>query len=139
MLPDYDDIRSLIDRKPDWFDDNGVPRYAPFHPNMLGVYDRFAIYAEIGCQHCDERFHVGVGTPDLVLRAGEAYRYTLEELAGGFHYGDPPRHSDERNRSCVGDTMNCDDHRIIEAWTRSRRGDWERMPDLEGPIYDEDD
>lgn len=133
MLPSYEDIRSLIDREPDWFDGNGTPRYRPFHPRMLGVYDRYAVLVEIACQACHKAFKVGVGETRYDLFP-EPHWNTLESLAEGFHYGDPPRHD-----GCVGYTMNCEDVRVLEAWRSVMRGDaeWERVPDLERPIDQE--
>ena len=50
MLPDYSDILDAAGRQPDWWTHDGVPRFAPFTPPMLGVYDEFALLAEIACQ-----------------------------------------------------------------------------------------
>jgi hypothetical protein len=111
MLPDYDDIRSLIDREPDWFDTHGVPRYRPFEPKMLGVYDQWTLLVEIACQECGQRFLVGGGSESFEL-ANRGIELTLEYVAATFHYGDPPRHD------CVGDTMNCLEVRKVEAWRK---------------------
>lgn len=138
MKPDYADIRALTDREPDWFDENGAPRYAPFEPDMLGVYDKFALLVEIACQSCGKKFLVAQGWPSWGTQINyeslvvEGKKYSLEELADGYHYGDPPRHDD----CAAGDTMNCVDLRIVEAWERSdwKRGVgyvWERRPDIE--------
>lgn len=123
MLPDYSDIRERIDADPAWFDGYGVPRYADFTPDMLGVYDVFALLLEIECQSCRRRFLVGEGWPRYSL-VGEPRFYNLEELASGYHYGDPPRHQ------CGGDSMNCVDLRIVEAWERSGQ-EWSRRDDVE--------
>lgn len=115
MLPDYDDIRKAAgDKTPLWYDGNGVPRYAPFTPQMLGIYDDFALLVEIKCQSCGEHFLVGEGwTRHHILMAKgevEIVTRTLRKLAENYHYGDPPRHG------CVGDTMGCIEVRIVEAW-----------------------
>jgi hypothetical protein len=135
MLPDYADIRALApDREPDWWDNDGVPRYAPFHPDMLGVYDRWAILAEIGCQGCDRRLLVGCGWSIY-----DRYRYaragdppveppTLARLAETFGYGDPPIHR------CIGDTMSTYPTRIVQAWSRTSGSDWARDPVCEGAV-----
>ena len=132
MLPDYADIRALTDRAPDWFDGDGVPRYAPFTPDMLGVYDKFAVLVTIGCQGCRTTFLVGTGVPSYSLWGGEPKMWTLPELAENFHYGDPPRHG-----GCVGETMQCEDYRIVEAW-EMRRGEyeWVRVPESEKELGD---
>lgn len=150
MLPDYDDIREAVgrDRPPLWFDGGGVPRYAPFTTQMLGVYDDFALLVRIECQSCQQRFLVGTGWTRFSLRRDPVEEWTLEALAERYHYGDPPIHG------CVGDTMNCVDLEIMEAWekvgeTEERESptgskynvytvlpEWTRRPDLEKHIED---
>ncbi len=116
MLPSYSDIRALTDAEPIWFDRNGVPRYAAFHPSLLGVYDKYAVLAEIECQACGERILIGEGRPKHVIHmaAGkpEILEQELSQMAHGFVYGDPPRHG------CPGggETMSCIERRIVEAW-----------------------
>ena len=118
MLPSYADIRALTDQAPIWFDERGVPRYAPFHPSLLGVYDRYAVLAEIECQSCGERLLVGVGRPEhLFCRTNgktEIVVQSLDWLAKDFVFGDPPRHD------CpgAGESMSCIERRIVEAWER---------------------
>lgn len=130
MLPSYSDIRALTDAQPLWFDRNGVPRYAPFHPSMLGVYDRFAVLAEIECQSCGERFAIGEGRPKHVIHMvrgePEIIEQDLEKMARSFVYGDPPRHD------CPGggETMSCVERRIVEAWARVDL-EWVRHPEHE--------
>lgn len=116
MLPNYADIRALTDAEPIWFDERGVPRYAPFHPRLLGVYDRYAVLAEIECQSCGERMLVGEGRPQhlfhAVGRSVEVLEQSMADLAQNFVFGDPPRHD------CpgAGETMTCIERRIVEAW-----------------------
>lgn len=129
MLPDYEDIKALTQQPPHWYDDHGVPRYAPFDPSMLGVYDHIAVLAKIGCQGCDQQFHVGVGQPRYTIWQPTPEPNTLAKLAGRFHYGDPPRHG-----GCVGETMNCLDFRILEAWEQDV--DWVRQPAFEVELED---
>ena len=52
---------------------------------------------------------------------------SFETWAYNYHYGDPPRHG------CVGDSMNCIDVHIVEAWENSyNRGfEWVRNPEIE--------
>ena len=130
MLPSYADIRALTESEPSWFDRNGVPRYAPFHPRLLGVYDRFAVLAEIECQACGERLLMGEGKPKhdihFVHNVPEVVEYSLETIAQGFVFGDPPRHD------CpgAGETMGCIERRIVEAWERADL-QWVRRPEHE--------
>lgn len=135
MNPDYSDIIEAVGRQPLWFYGDGVPRYRPFHPQECGVYDNLALLVEIACQGCGKRVLVGEGwtkwgeTKDFdTQKFGYAER-TLRELAEGYHYGDPPAHG------CGGDSMNCIDLRIVEAWERGRNWnnglDWQRRPEIE--------
>jgi hypothetical protein len=152
VLPDFQDITSRIAEEPSWHDEHGTPRYGEFHPRDLGVYDDSALLVEIRCQACGQRFLVGQGFSsfdriDSALRA--AYFDTghkepeilspedfLRRRAEFFHYGDPPRHG-----SCSGNTMNCVDHRIVQAWLQDKKWPgaghderWLRWPEIEGDL-----
>ena len=135
MLPSYDDIREAIPAPPLWFDGNGVPRYAPFDPDMLGVYDKICVLYQIECQSCSQQFLVGEGWTDYDLVWGheEPVTYKIEDVCAAYHYGDPPRHG------CVGDTMNCIDLTVVQAWERNKDyldfdHPYLRRNDLEGPM-----
>ena len=71
-----------------------------------------------------------------------------EEMANLLHYGDPPRHdreklfrmienirgvsADKQGQGCVGETMNCEDVKILEFWHKSiETYEWERIGELE--------
>jgi hypothetical protein len=142
VLPDYSDIRSRITEEPTWFDARGVPRYGEFSPRMLGVYDMYALLAEIECQMCHETFLIGEGAPRhdfsaLAHGGGAVTSNSLERLIKGFSYGDPPRHG-----GCAGETMTSDTVAIRVAATTLSVGDevvgdqidgeWYHVPDLEG-------
>ncbi|MCL4414523.1 MAG: hypothetical protein M1522_07235 [Actinobacteria bacterium] len=116
MLPSYADIRSRIADPPIWHDRHGVPRYEAFDPSMLGVYDDFAILAEIACQRCGERFLVGGGWTRFDVFADPIVERNLEALAESFDYGDPPRHDDGPMGRCAGETMHSETVRVVEAW-----------------------
>lgn len=144
MLPRYDDILELTDScgmDPDWFDEHGVPRFRPFHPTMLGVYDCFAVLATIRCadRHCQKPMLVGVGWPKINMlavltgRQDRAFN-NLESLATGFDFGDPPRH----DCTGAGETMRSDVVEILQAWERPDTL-WQRRADLEGPVPDTDE
>ena len=130
MLPSYADIRALTDVEPCWFDQSGVPRYAPFVFRLLGVYDHVAVLVEVECQSCGKRLLVGEGRPEHCVHFdhGEALivKQSLEALAKGFVFGDPPRHD------CpgAGETMGCIERRIVEAWERADL-QWVRRPEHE--------
>ena len=132
MLPDYWDILEAIDAEPLWYDGSGVPRYAPFIPSMLGVYDAFAVHARIACQGCRRPFEVARGwtsrwfAPGAEMGTSELVRPTLDELVRGFRYGDPPRHG------CGGDSMQSVGLRILAAWSNSPGRDWLHHPEYAG-------
>lgn len=129
----YQDITSRIDEDPSWYDGNGVPRYDPFEPHDTGVYVKYALLVEISCQQCSRLFLVGEGYDTYDWCADEPRHVTLEEIATKYHYGDPPSHG------CIGDTMNCGDLRIVEAWDRTFKPEghpknwlnWTRRPEIE--------
>ena len=149
MLPDYADIRKRIKSEPLWFDEGGVPRYDAFRPAMLGIYDTYAVYYEIACQACHQRFNVAEGWQEWEWRSGALLPRPLPspERIKGLHYGDPPRHD------CpgAGESMNCDDLRVLEFWRKDcdcekakgeghakdcGRFDWRRDSSLEIPLQD---
>ena len=125
MLPSYDDIRSRIAEPSLWYDRHGVPRYEPFKPQMLGVYDDFAVLAEIECQRCSRRFLVGGGWTRFDVFADPIVERTLTGLVASFDYGDPPRHGGDAGR-CAGETMSSDVVRVVETWERVGL-DWVRL------------
>lgn len=132
MLPDYPDIYAVAgDTKPVWHDNNGVPRFAPFSPDLLGVYDVYALLVQISCQSCARMFHVGVGWSryEALVQEEEFRSLGLPELADGFCFGDPPAHA------CGGDTMSSVSVRIVEAWERVSRPrvfpEWRRVSEVE--------
>ena len=153
MLPSYDDIRSRISEEPKWWDEHGVPRYEPFHPDMLGIYDSEAALIEIQCQRCGKTFLVGIGWEKtrIFLTEGRYARPTAGNI-GSYHYGDPPRHG--WTEGCVaGDTMNCVSIRVVEFWSHhddryvdketgyvgdvTRYFEWTRLPEHEVEIEGE--
>lgn len=118
MLRDYSDIKSRLG-EPLWYDDNGVPRYEEFKPDMCGVYDDQVVLLEIGCQDCGRKFKV-VNCWDKLReifrdRINRHLANPIEPLPtkvgpNYYHYGDPPNHG------CVGDTMNSEPIRVLEFW-----------------------
>jgi hypothetical protein len=144
MLPSYHDITSRIPEPPTWYDASGTPRYGDFSPGDLGVYDHLALLVRIACQSCQKEFLVAGYTSHnwYAVAVGDTLHYsnTLENIAPGFHYGDPPRHG------CVGDTMNCEEIEVVEAWERSGTyqvdvagSDWVRRADIEALHIDDRD
>ena len=129
MHQNYPDIRERIAEEPTWFDRNGTPRYGAFHPsNSPNIYANEIALVEIACQDCGRRFLVEIQSESWFDRfeLGNAIRRWIKEGQNAnhtpVHYGDPPAHG------CVGDTMNCEDLRIVEFWHRHGRpgADWKR-------------
>lgn len=133
MLRDYKDITEKLG-VPQWWDDNGCPRYCAFRPDVCGVYDKVVALVEIACQDCGERFMVAVSYTGMDLYQREEWAkergrsiYPSATDINAFHFGDPPPHD------CVGDTMNCDTMRVVEFWRRQAAPmwGWERVSEYE--------
>lgn len=134
MREQYQDIRDLTDRKPDWYDDNGVPRYCEFSPRVVpNIYaDRVALL-RIACQDCGQQFDVSICV--------DSFGWGANVKPRNWHYGDPPRHDCRGG----GETMNCIDIAVLQSWRRNHdlssrlKGDeWMRCQDEEGLIDQEE-
>ena len=144
----YSDILDKVDGQlPEWFDENGVPRFCDFTPKRLAnIYADSCCLLTIGCQGCGRAFHVAMS--DSASQQAMQQHWLnrpwrrLAELVrnGNIHYGDPP------NMGCcpAGPTMNSIPRRVLEFWLRDKF-DWERCAELEIDIHcgwaedDEDD
>ncbi len=134
MLPDYSDITRRIATAPRWYDDSGVPRYDPFHPRMLGVYDQVAVLLRIGCQSCGRGFDVGLGYRHIeVVMHGDVVERSTEEIVAAASFGDPPRHDYGEMGRCAGETMSSIEVAITEVWEKVDC-EWARRADLEGAV-----
>jgi hypothetical protein len=127
--------------EPFWWDQNGVPRYFDHHPKLCpDIYADEVILLEVECQACQRKFPVqmswGMRDKLAAVRRNAASDGPLPTIAKlvmeypeQIHYGDPPIHG-----TCSGNTMNVNDLRILEFWSRLRNADrreWARVPDLE--------
>ncbi|HIJ67457.1 MAG TPA: hypothetical protein HPP87_04610 [Planctomycetes bacterium] len=132
MKEAYRDILERISEEPKWYDANGCPRYGDFSPDKCpNIYAREAVLLRISCQECGRHFDVELHSDIYSRGMAEALRMWQDKAKRGdknnwppIHYGDPPCHG------CVGDTMNCNDERILEFWVKEDF-DWKRMPELE--------
>ena len=117
MHQPYDDITSRIKESVSWYDQNGTPRYGKFTPEACpNIYSNQVVLLRIACQRCGYEFLV------------EMHAGFFEELhPKKLHYGDPPFHS------CIGDTMNCEEMKVVEVWYRDGF-EWKRKSELEGLI-----
>lgn len=139
MKSNYADILSLTDKKPLWYDESGCPRYEKFTPNLCpNIYADEVILLEIACQDCGKRFKVQMSA--WVIYGGYSFRERLFEWKKDgkktftpIHYGDPPIHG------CVGDTMNCEDLKVLEFWEKDRVKfvGFKRRKDLEVNLEEE--
>jgi hypothetical protein len=128
---EYDDILSLIPKPPEWWDENGVPRYCAFHPHECAdIYADEAVLVLIRCQSCSREFHVAM--THLAIREKEVGEPSFRECIPkrDVEYGDPP------NIGCCssGPTMMAIPCRIVQCWARHHSPEgtqWIRMPELE--------
>jgi len=125
VKPSYEDIKKRIDEEPKWYDNYGVPRYEEFNPELTSnIYADEIALLEIRCQWCGKKFLVEIHRDAVDVMV---YKFsTLEKLIKNktIHYGDPPYHD------CVGDTMNCEDIRVIQYW-KKENAEWKRVKELE--------
>jgi hypothetical protein len=149
MLASYQDILSRIKEHPKWYDENGVPRYDDFKPDLApDIYCDEVILLEISCQDCGRRFFVEMHWTHLDLMLfrrsipnpsfSEDIRKWMKEqdkkkIWPPVHFGDPPSHG------CVGDTENCFDLRIVQFWEKGKGGKWGwvRKPEFEIELQQE--
>jgi len=128
MNADFLDITSRISEPPTWWDSYGTPRWGEFHPNMCpNIYADEVVLMEIECASCRKRFNVEMHHDMSAEIFRPITHQRLSKRPQSLHYGDPPRH----NCSGGGETMNCDDRKIIEFWRKNQNYDWERVPALE--------
>ena len=131
MYPKYEDILALAERagagEPLWWDEHGCPRYAAFHPRLLGVYDQFAVLAEVTCASCGRVMAVGLGRPKVWL-SSERLSVMSYDLASVLSiveaWGDPPRH----DKRCAGETMSVGRVQVLQTWERGTPFEWRQVP-----------
>lgn len=139
----YKDIRTRIGT-PHWIDDRGVPRYEPFHPSLLGIYDRWAVIFEVECQACIKRFRCASGVPDVVIIGVhpntqvlqiKSLDHALEHLVS---WGDAPWHDADGDETgfesqCSGTTMTTVIPNLVEAWhLRGTTWEWVKVDISQG-------
>ena len=141
----YKDILNLTKKKPVWYDSNGVPRYAAFHPeDVPSIYAKIAVLLEVECQECGEKFMVGVyndGMNPWDLEYQKRFQESLTKWKKAprkepcpFGYGDPPRHG---GKYCAaGDTMGSITLRVVAYFEKDKHFHWKRVKRLEGEIND---
>ena len=151
MLAGYEDITEAVNKPPLWWDQNGVPRFRPHHPDLTAdIYADEVVLLRIACQSCLHEQLVqmtwshGDSSRRLiheewaVLHKGGIVDksrpvHTLVDAVrdGSVHYGDPPHHNDGRGEFChAGCTMNVYDLKVEEFWVR-KNWKWTRVSELE--------
>lgn len=133
MLNDYLDIRRRIPEPPEWFDENGVPRYDEPHPSLCpNIYADEVVFFEIACQCCGARYVVERNWQRRDSSPSLTERVNQKDL----HYGDPPCWA-----CAAGSSMTSDSIRTLQFWTRlnSNHSDWALVPELEGLSLDKGD
>lgn len=125
----YEDIKSRIKEVPQWYDDNGTPRYCKFHPDMLpDIYASESILLKIECQYCRKKFLVAMGWSKqdefFGKKMGFSEMLRIKHIPG---YGDPPIHG------CIGDTETSDTLKIVEFWKKNfnTNYEWTRIKENE--------
>ena len=119
----YDDLLTLADRKPSFFQQGGVPRWTAFQAgDSTSPYTVDCAIVEIACQLCDMRFHV-------LMESGSRDKQTILERirAKSLWYLDPP------NVGCCrgGTSMTSETVRVLEYWERAETFQWKRNPEAE--------
>jgi len=132
MKAEYEDILALTDKEPDWYDQDGVPRYAPFHPELCpDIYANEVILLKIQCQACGKLFRVEMHWNAYQDKPSISDAIKEGNL-GYLRYGDPPRHGvgkDDTTYCYAGDTMLSESVEILEFWRNDRK--WKRKKKYE--------
>lgn len=137
MKASYQDIRAAAHpEEPQWWDDNGVPRYIAFHPDHCpDIYTSEVVLLEIECQECREKMLVEIHNDNPCDRLSLSKSVETHIRHSGqrnnpfpFHYGDPPYHVG--NGCAAGRTMNSLPVRIVQFWRRVNYV-WERVSQYE--------
>lgn len=133
MYPLYKDLRTKLGT-PLWHDATGVPRYDAFHPDLLGIYDKWAALFLVECQSCGKLFKCARG---LSLMSGGMSGMTkifedIKTAEGALKHlimwGDAPWHNFEGDETafdgqCAGTTMSTSVVDILEVW-HCLRSEW---------------
>jgi hypothetical protein len=122
--------------EPRWWDEVGVPRYCEPSPKRSNnIYADEVVFYRIRCQDC--------GRPFVVCTSRDRYQRWHRDESGEMvqcpslaelvqrqqlGYGDPP------NIDCcaAGPTMTSVAETVLEFWRRKKRGEFERVRELEG-------
>jgi hypothetical protein len=136
----YYDITSKMSEDPQWWDENGVPRYDKFHPKHCpDIYADVVVLYLIECQSCRRKLKVSLSHRFLNLlgisrqtASTSCSEHDMAELKlDNWSFGDPPIHG----CSGGGETMTSDTIAVLEVWHRNfPRHDWIREYEFEGVV-----
>jgi len=122
MKPPYNDITDKLGA-PQWWDDNGTPRYCEPHPvHAPCIYAREVLFYVIKCQACQTAFTVCI--TGKIFQEKELLEYIKDH---GIHYGDPP------NFGCcaAGPTMSSDSIRVVSYWVKVNKDmEWKELEEF---------
>ena len=118
MFRYFGDILERVGEPPSWWDENGVPRFGSFQPELVAdYYASEAALLLISCQCCQKEFHVACSGTSTVNSAGKSRVPPMIRdliLAHELHYGDPPN-----ARCCeAGPATNSAPRRVLEYWVK---------------------
>lgn len=116
---------------PDWWDENGCPRYVLFNPKYCNPYANEAALLDVECQSCRALFVVGVSSDSQT----HSQRSTLSQMIFAkypFIYGDPPYVT----YCCdVGQNQCTRTIRVVQFWQKYEY-EWKRVHEYEGNFKD---
>lgn len=139
MYPIYRDLRERLG-EPLWHDRNGVPRYAEFHPSLLGIYDKYAALFLVECQACGKVFPCAAGTRAYLINTHGAVTTSFiptaqDSLRFLIEWGDAPWHDEDDQ--CSGTTMTTSIVDVLSVWERPSFEDW-RIVEVDATDYIEE-
>lgn len=135
MKQPYYDILELTEKEPLWHDEHGVPRFAPFAPELVSdIYAEEVALLDLQCQSCGRHMQCAVSWSQLSAIADrqDPEKATLARRlrSGMADYGDPPCwHKGESQ--CSGSTMTAIEYRVLQFWRRDKTTNWVRVTELE--------
>jgi len=136
VYPLYADLRRALGT-PKWIDQHGVPRYHGFSPELLGIYDDWAVLITVTCQACGQEFQCGIGACSWQLRMENPDALQFEDrhdpmkvLPLFMGWGDAPWHTHEGEEDrfdgqCAGTTMSYGGIQLLQVWVKD--GDWRQL------------
>jgi hypothetical protein len=129
MFNDYSDIIERIAELPKWWDEQGVPRYAEFGPDLVAnIYAWEVALVEIACSACGTHFAYAMSGQSGGGRDENGISMAEHIRRGDLENGDPPNYG-----NCPdGASMGCYNLRVLQYWTRPKGwGTWIRDSSLE--------